>query len=270
LSYVETVVKHGHFDAKGFSLVELLVVAAIIGLLAALLFPALSSAKGYAKAVACRNRLRQMGVALNLYVQDNKSTYPYYLGPKGESYGDATGSGGRALGMVYWSSKLFPYYGLNWTNRAFHCPGYAGKISGPPDSTTAGRMGSYAYNTVGAAGSPRLPEGLGLGPIVFWTNALGAPVPPVSESEVRIPGAMLAMGDSLRKVDWDEGSDFWRCGLDQQSTLAAYALPHGGNYNQLRCDGHVEGLSPSLLFNPTSTAALWNYDHQPHSELWGP
>jgi len=99
--------------------VELLVVVAIIGILAALLFPALSSAKRYAQSIACRNRLRQMGLALNLYAQDNKGTYPYYLGPKGDSYGDATGSGGRALGMVYWSSKLFPYYRINWTNRAF-------------------------------------------------------------------------------------------------------------------------------------------------------
>jgi prepilin-type N-terminal cleavage/methylation domain-containing protein/prepilin-type processing-associated H-X9-DG protein len=262
-------VKQVRPNPDGFTLVELLVVAGIIGILAALLFPALSSTKSYAKTIPCRNRLRQMGVALNLYVQDNKSTYPYYLGPRGDSYGDATGSGGRALGMVYWSSKLLPYYGLNWTNRAFHCPGYTGKISGPPDSETAERAGSYGYNAVGAA-DLRLPEGLGLGPILFWTNAKGASLPPVSEAEVRVPSDMLAMGDSLRKVGWDEGSDFWRCGPQFATVLADYILPHGENYNRLRCDGHVEALSPAVLFNSTNTAAMWNHDHQPHPELWTP
>jgi prepilin-type N-terminal cleavage/methylation domain-containing protein/prepilin-type processing-associated H-X9-DG protein len=264
---VKTAVNRGHPNTDAFSLLELLVVVAIIGLLAALLFPALSSAKGYAKSVACQNRLRQMGLALSLYVQENKSTYPYYLGPKGESHGDATGSGGRALGLVYWSSKLFPYYRLNWTNRMFHCPGYTGKISGPPDSDSAERAGSYGYNVVGTVWS--LPEGLGLGPIQFWTNGQGTFLPPVSESEVRAPGEMLAMGDTLRKPGWDEGSDFWRCG-NQFAAVTRYILPHGGNYNQLLCDGHVEATKPTVLFNRPDSAAIWNRDHQPHPELWTP
>ncbi len=72
----------------GFTLTELLVVIAIIGILASLLLTALSSAKSYSRSASCVNNLRQMGIALKMYVDDHQSTFPYYLGPAGPSYGD--------------------------------------------------------------------------------------------------------------------------------------------------------------------------------------
>src|ERR1043165_5552942 len=110
----------------GFTLMELLVVIAIIALLAALLLPALSTAKNHARSAICQNHLRQMGQALQMYVHENGSKYPFYLGPAGPSYGDAVGQDGRAAGMVYWSTKLYPCYPVNWTNAGYHCPGYKG------------------------------------------------------------------------------------------------------------------------------------------------
>ena len=62
--------------APAFTLIELLVVIGIVGLLAALLLPVLGRAKELGRATACLSNLRQLGVALQLYVQDNQNRLP--------------------------------------------------------------------------------------------------------------------------------------------------------------------------------------------------
>jgi prepilin-type N-terminal cleavage/methylation domain-containing protein/prepilin-type processing-associated H-X9-DG protein len=79
----------------GFTLIELLVVIAIIAILAAILFPVFAQAREQARKAACLSNLKQMGLALTLYVQDYDETFP--------SDYEINGS------AIVWADQIQPY-----------------------------------------------------------------------------------------------------------------------------------------------------------------
>lgn len=102
---------------NAFTLVELLVVIAIIGILMGLLLPAVQMARESARATSCKNRLRQMGLALFNY-ESAKQHFPAgYTYESGAAYGARTGnpvfhSDANHMGHS-WGSALLPYLEQN-------------------------------------------------------------------------------------------------------------------------------------------------------------
>ena len=99
---------------KAFTLIELLVVIAIIAILAALLLPALSTAKQKAWKVNCISNLRQLGLGLKMFADDNTGLFP-------ESGGNVYwGAIDSSTGKPGWMEQIVSYVGR--TN-LYSCPG---------------------------------------------------------------------------------------------------------------------------------------------------
>ena len=102
----------------GFTLIELLVVIAIIAILAALLLPALSSAKQRAWTISCTSNLRQIGLGLKMFADDNNGLYPE-SGTK-IVWGTPDAPPPLGSGQLGWMEQIFSY---TQNTNIYHCPG---------------------------------------------------------------------------------------------------------------------------------------------------
>ena len=250
----------------GFTLIELLVVIAIIALLASLLLPALFNAKRSARFTACKGNLRQVGVALAMYVSDF-SAYP-------TSIAESVAASDQVI-LKTWADLIEPYTTGGKTNAEFTDPLFAC----PSDQST------YGYNETGVAPTPFPVEGLGLGGSNQLNAVIGAnltpTVFPLRESQVIVPADMIAIGDAGERDNYGIVlSIVGQIGFvmnmvstpeDKQNEQNGYTFTkkrHGSKANILFCDGHVEGLKfTSLYMNQDQQLQRWNNDHLPHRDL---
>ena len=203
----------------GFTLVELLIVVAIVSLLAAILFPVFGRAREKARQSNCTSNLKQIGLALKQYAQDYDGSYPTTksshsndpLTPEDESLGALRGSGFRAANDPLSLPVVLVSYLKN--TQIFVCP------SGRKVLQELGN--TYQYNGNKSLLTPDQEEADSAGFLLLWDNYSYKTVTPI--------GATVNPTPNLGKPERH--------------------CAHFNNFNQLFLDGHVKLYPHSIAGN---------------------
>lgn len=238
---------------------ELLVVIATIAILAGLIFPALANGARQARSAKCVSNLRQLGITVTIYLQDD-SSFPF------ATQDGITGAWQKSLATVQ--------SGLD-----FDCP--TSVIPSPTfiqifNWTGGAVYPHYGYNVLGAAwqGSPPYNPGLG-GDVNIMTGSRT----PTPSTRVLHPAQMIVIGDSPVFINVPFGSQPQADIPNQIYVAIPYDVKpinnagvgdwHGKGANMLFGDVHVQFAKQSYWIAATDQSRrLWNSDNQPHEEWW--
>jgi prepilin-type processing-associated H-X9-DG protein/prepilin-type N-terminal cleavage/methylation domain-containing protein len=232
-----------------FTLVELLVVVAVLGVLVALIFPVLNSSQKAANSAACVSNLKQIGGALFSYVADHDGAFPSgaSLVPSDPSYanpylwfqaledGYMGGDSQKGYSKDHPSWQECPSKKFLPTDKNRYNVGYGWNWWGGTYTFTDGAWvgdGGFGYMP-----DPKYNPGWG------YNSRL---------SQVTHPAKTIIVGDS---IDIENHPEFYRNSVlypPPAGGWATYADPknrasrHGGKGNYLMVDGHVEALPPTM------------------------
>ena len=251
--------------AKKFTLIELLVVIAIIAILAAMLLPALSSARATAKGATCLSNFNQLGKIIMMYLQDNQDCYP--------SVADWTAPGAKP-GVSYYLYDRGPL--ANYVEWPKAKPGtgdflYLGGINRSGGKVYHGPLlcpeineGNMAYTQNDRVSNRPSTANLFMSVGIHYEMAnAGRPIHPVFASKVTNPSSLIFAGDSCGKgTIWYHSR--WQEGMANDKADYNISVRHNNAASILYADGHAEMLQwesiPSLQYDNKWSSVDWKID----------
>jgi prepilin-type N-terminal cleavage/methylation domain-containing protein len=228
---------------RAFTLVEMLVVIAIIAILAALLLPVFSSTKKKAAQTYCLNNLKQLGTGMMVYEDGNNDAFP----------GIASEEGGfNAMDWIYWRTNavLYPPFEkspivnmlANANRNLFRCPSDLSNADrlAQADAMDGPYLYSYSMTGYGVGDYPNLDPAVNLGmssvftsdlTYIFKQSSIKNPVLKIMLAEE--PGSSSENPEGTAVINdgrWEPGND-------------PLTNRHHGNADVIFADGHAQAVN---------------------------
>ncbi|MBN2640608.1 MAG: prepilin-type N-terminal cleavage/methylation domain-containing protein [Victivallales bacterium] len=221
---------HKSFSGN-FTLVELLVVIAIIAILAAMLLPALGKARDKAHEISCLNNLKQIGLSINMYVNDSNDSYCWLDVERPrrmmwhEILRDSSAANTRSLDFNNTASLLY-------------CPkGARGNLAG----TLSQYLISYGAMYYGPMNDSRNGKDVAV-------NSGSTKYRPSKTAQIVRPSRTILLGEAYRISDPSQREGYY-CIKNVSSFSSCFSTRHGKNANVLFADGSVYKENAAELQN---------------------
>jgi prepilin-type N-terminal cleavage/methylation domain-containing protein/prepilin-type processing-associated H-X9-DG protein len=232
----------------GFTLIELMIVIAIIAILAAILFPVFNNARKKSLQTQCISNLRQLTTAIKMYATDNDDQFPFAL------YGDAQRSA--------WGDVIFQGYVTN--DQIYDCPAgslHMDRLTGVNVAQSRFIRAYEGYAGVGYSyGLNAMPPNISLTPPITKGGPAG-----LRQGQVEDASSTILVGDAgyntlntnpyviytgdVNAGDYRLDYLYWEIDATRHGT--------NGKFNASFCDGHAKVIDFRQTIVPVENMNMW-------------